>query len=88
MMNGTSVPNFNRIPLDSNNPLGLSLLGDNLYWIDISPQGAIVKRVSRSGGPVISVSMAPLQISIIGGMEVVHPSKQPDGKQTKHLAGP
>lgn len=75
-MDGIRLASSVSISLSSLTANGVSLLGDYLYWSDSS--SLTLRRVNRtSGEPVMEVSQRYL--TFFGGVEVVHPSKQPEG---------
>lgn len=57
---------------------GMSVYEDYVYWPDSSTKS--LRRVNHTAGePVVQVSQTFLP-TVFGGVEVVHPSKQPYGK--------
>lgn len=74
MMDG--VHTSNSVPIGSVFTDGISILGDYLYWADTFSRS--VRRLNRiTGTPVVQVSQP--KSGLFGGIEVVHPSKQPNG---------
>ena len=84
-MDGNRTSNSVLVPLSSLNSGGITILDDYLYWTDSSSsqQNAIIRRVNKTRGePVVQISYG--LNALLGGIEIVHPSKQPDGKKTFH----
>ena len=59
---------------------GISIFNNYLYWTESGLSGATIKRLDRVIGEPVVEEVSQVYHSIIGGVEVVHPSKQPDGK--------
>ena len=79
-MDGNHTSNSVLVPLTSLNSGGITILDDYLYWTDSSSQqNAIIRRVNKTRGePVVQISYGLK--ALLGGIEIVHPSKQPEGK--------
>ena len=78
-MDGVRTASSLSISLSSLLSSGLSIYQDYIYWADT--QVRTLRAVNRTTGtPVLQVSQR-FSRTTFGGVEVVHPSKQPAGKQ-------
>lgn len=77
-IDGEQTSNFFQVHLGTIFSQGISIFDNYLYWTSNSGLSATVKRLdSVTGQPVVEVTSSLR--GLLGGIEVVHPSKQPDG---------
>lgn len=57
---------------------GISIFNNYLYWQESGSLGTILKRMDRISAQTVEEVSMPLR-GLFGGVEVVHPNKQPDG---------
>ena len=75
-MDGTRLASSISISLSSLTTAGISIFGDHLYWSDSSAR--TLRRVNwTSGEEVMDISQQ--YATLFGGVELVHPKKQPQG---------
>lgn len=78
-MDGVRISSSISIVLSSLTSVGISVFGDFIVWSDSFNRN--VRGVNRTlGNSVIEVSQT--LPTVFGGVEVVHPDKQPSGEQT------
>ncbi len=74
---------YTSVTLGTLSSIGVSLFNDFLYWTDSFNQG--LYRVNRTAGTPATRVIGRRIDGIFGGVEVVHPSKQPEGESSTKM---
>lgn len=76
-MDGSRLASSVSIQLNSLTTAGISIFNDYLYWSDSSSR--TLRRVNRTSGELV-MEVSQQFLTFFGGVDVVHPSKQPQGE--------